>query len=397
MAITATIPGGLVQLTGNPVIVECAGGSAPVGSSGYMILLKIINDAATLIGAPFTMAIAPDTAGEAIFDISGYVDQPVTAVFQWPLSSYGKNYASQAITISVQPGERYIDSNGDLVTTWGTESDDFQVLKGGLSPRQVAAMRDDSTDFYTEYILGGKWLTARPQDDMVHPTQPVKLWYIPSSDTTGTEFRVKYFFDDGTDATYTATLNLDSAKLYEFNCNPAHLGVNIQPTGKRVTNFTVVLYGESETRRFTYDWNYCERPAFMLFANTFGGVDDVFLSGYIQDKFSTEGDITSRPPQITDTVYTPTLLSLNKQGQNNWVINTGWKSITTIQFYRDLLISKQCWYLYTNISQTTTSIIPVIIGTGDRLLFDRQQDLYSLDIEFSEAHKSRHSFDNRIF
>jgi hypothetical protein len=297
----------------------------------------------------------------------------------------------------VQPGERYIDTNGALQTNWFTESDPFYLLKGGLSPRQVASLRDAGTDFYTKYILGGKFLTSRPQDELVHPTQPIKLWYIPAADNAAIEYRVKYFFDDGTNATYTATVNLDASKLYEFNCNPAHLGVNIQPTGKRVTNFTVALYTESETRRFTYDWNYCERPVFLMFANTFGGVDDVYLSGYIQDKFVTEGDNTSRPPQITDTVYTPTLLSLNKQGQNRWRINSGWKSIPTIQFLRDLLISKQAWYIYSNITQTTTSIIPIIIDTADNLLVDRQQDMYSIDIEFSEAHKSRHSFDNSIF
>lgn len=394
MALTITIPNGLVQLTGNPVYITVAGGSVPVGSTGYKLLLKVTSTDGKLKPVP-PDGIVP-VAGSATFDISGYVDQPVTAVFQWPLSGIKKEYATQAFNITVEAGEYYIDSDGEEVETWSAVTEDMQLLKGGLSPRQVAALRDAGSDFYTAYIIGGKWLTARPQSEKVHPTQPVKLWYLPATDNT-VNFRVKGFYDDGTDDTVDTEVILDPDKLYEFNCNPAQSGLELEPTGKRMLYFDVSLVGESETRRFVFDWTYCERPVFLMFANTFGGVDDVFFSGYLRDGFNTQGETSNRPPQITDTVFTPTLINVNRTGQNRWVVNTGWKSITELQFYRDLLISKQAWFLYRNITQTTTSIIPVIIDAGDFTLFDRKEDLYSLEIAFSEAHVSMHSFDNRIF
>lgn len=400
MSITATIPGGAVQLSGNPVLIETAGASIPSGATEYMTLLKIINDDAVLIGAPFTMAIAPDGDGEAVFDISGYVDQPVDALWQWPVSGVAVQYALRAFNITVQPGERYIDSNGALQTNWFAESSEFQILKGGLSPRQVAALRDGGSNFYTRYIQGGKFLTSRPSSEEVHPLQPVKLWLMIDYSLTP-YVKVSAHYDDGTDDEASTSVTITSDALVEINCNPATHGLALEPTGKRMVHYDVWIehYGNkiTEVRRFVIDWRYCERPVFMMFANTFGGVDDVYLSGYMRDSFATEGDIASRQPQITDTVFTPTLLSLNKQGQNHWAVNSGWKSLTTIQYYRDLFISKQAWLLYTNVSQTTTSVVPVIIDTADRLLFDRQTDMYSIDVEFSEAHKSRHSFDNRIF
>ena len=178
-------------------------------------------------------------------------------------------------------------------------------------------------------------------------------------------------------------------------------GFTLQPTGYRMEYFDVWIevanVAISESRRFQINWNPCERPVFLMFANTFGGVDDVYLSGYIQDKFSTNGAISYRPQQLSDTVYTPTLLQLDKTGRNRWSINSGWKSITHLQYLRDLLVAKQAWYLYTNISQTTTSIIPITEITAGDVLFDRKEDLYSIQIEFSEAHESKHSFDNRSF
>ena len=396
MALTITIPDGDVQLTGNAVRVEIAGGSAPGGSEEYKLLLKIISTDSKLFGGPFIDAITPDSTGKSVFDISGYVDQPVTAVFQWPLSGVVKDYATQAFNISLEAGERYIDSNDDLVETWSGVTDTMQLLKGGISPRQVAALRDAGSNFYEKYILGGKWLTARPWGDFVHPTQPVKMWFLPASEAT-TNFRVKGYYNDGSTDTADTEVTLDPDKLYEFNCNPAQNGLELEPTGKRMTHFDVSLVNESETRRFSFDWRYCERPVFLLFANTFGGVDDVFFSGTLKDGFVTQGEISERTPQQTDTVFTPTLLNLSRTGQNKWVVNTGFKDIPTLQFYRDLLVSKQAWYLYRNITQTSTNVIPVIIDPADITLFDRGNDLYEMEISFSEAHVSRHSFDNRIF
>ena len=75
MSITATISGGLVQLTGNPVRIQCTGGSAPADVSDYKIMLRIISEDGKLNGAPFIDAIAPNIGGEAWFDISGYVKE----------------------------------------------------------------------------------------------------------------------------------------------------------------------------------------------------------------------------------------------------------------------------------------------------------------------------------
>jgi hypothetical protein len=272
------------------------------------------------------------------------------------------------------------------------------MLKGGLSPRQVASLRASGGTFYSKYIQAGKFLTARPWGDYVHPNQPIKMWFMVIVNFTP-YFKIKAYYNDGSDQTAQSETSFDDDSLIELNCNPATHGLVLEPTGKRMEYFDVWLehYGSavSEVRRFQIDWNYCERPVFLMFANTFGGVDDVYLSGYIKDKFATKGNISYRPQQPTDTVYSPTLLQLDKTGQNKWTINSGWKSLTTLQYFRDLLVSKQAWYLYTSLSQSVTNIIPITDITADEILVDRKNDMYNIDLSFSEAHESKHSSDNR--
>lgn len=395
MAVAVEILGGPVQLTGNPVWIKCTGGSAPAGASNYEILLRVLSEDGKLYGAPFEMAEAPDGNGESLFDISGYVDQPVQAVFQWPVSGAVKSYPTQAFNVQVQVGESYLDSQFRLQESWGATSEVFQLLKGGLSPRQVSALNNSVKNFYTAYLAAGNFLTARPWGDAVHPDQPVKLWFMPVANASAT-LQITYYYNDGTNDVYSTSITLNTDNLYELNVNPKKLGINMQPSAtKRIEYYDVVIVGKSDSRRFQVDWRPCERPVFLLFANTFGGVDDVFFSGYLTEKFVTEGEISYRPQGKDDTVYIPTLLS-DKTGQNSWEANTGWKSISTMQYYRDLLISKQAWYLEYNNQLTVTRVIPVIIDTGDYELAYRKDRMFSMQIGFSEAHRSRHSFDNRI-
>lgn len=104
-----------------------------------------------------------------------------------------------------------------------------------------------------------------------------------------------------------------------------------------------------------------------------------------------------RPVQSTDTVYTPTILAPNKSGQNKWKINSGWKSISTILFFRDLILSKQAWFLYPSIGNTRYVVVPIIITNDDIQMINWMEDQWQIEIEFTEAHDSRFSYDNRLF
>lgn len=390
-----------MQLTGNPIWIECSGGSPPAGSSGYKILLKVISEDGNLVGAPFILPIAPDASGNADFDISGYVDQPVKAAFQYPLSGIVVARASQAFNVQLQAGERYWDSAGELQEVWGSvEASTIQMLKGGNHPRQISMMNALGDSFYADYVQGDQWLTQRPQGDQVHPTQSVKMCYMVPATKSGNLNIVVHYNDDTTNSA-SAAITLNKDYLYEFNLSPTQYGISLEPTGKKALYFTAQLdFGSGDTsqlRSFYFDWRYIERPIFLFFANSLGGIDDVYFSGNIKDLFQTSDDVAERPPLRDDTVYDGTLVPSVKTGQNRWSFNTGWKPITSMQYYRDLLLARQAWYLYSNVTVTTYSIIPVIIENAGKELLDRKNDLFSMEITVSEAHRSAFNFDNRRY
>jgi hypothetical protein len=400
MAITANVLGEAVQLTGNPVWVECSGGSKPAGSSNYNILLKVISEDGKLDGAPFTDAIAPDSWGKAMFNISGRVDQPVEADFEYPVASAIVSYPTQAFNVKVQPGESWMDEEGVTQESWGSESDVYQFLKGGANPRQVAMWEADGSSFYDTYIAVGRFLSARPQGDGVHPEQPVKLWFMPVSGASAT-LKVKGVYSDDSDDTYSEAFTLDTDNLYEFNCNPYHLGLAQQPTGKRMKFFDVWIESGgstiSDSRRFNYNWRPCERPFWLFFANSFGGVDDVFLAGKASEGITMGGNSAYQPRKRNDAVTERTIKPVGRKGQNTWSINTGIKSSTEMLFLRDLLVSEQVWLLYPNLSVTSYQVIPVNVTNSELTLVNRENDMYDMELELKEAHESRFTFDNRLY
>lgn len=400
MSITATIIGGPVQLTGNPVWIHCTGGASPADASEYKILMKVISLDGQLVGSPFIDAIAPDGSGEAWFNISGYVDQPVKARFQYPVTGAMVAYPTQAFNIQIVAGESFIDGNGDLQETWGEPSDEFQMLKGGVSQRQIAMWEAAGTNFYSVYLVGRKWLSYRPWGDYIHTKQPAKLWFMVVQNASAT-FTVKAYYDDGTMEAYSEPVSLSTDNLYEFNCNPFHLGIPLETAGKRLSHFDVSLESGgqpvSDVRRFHYDWRHCERPFWLLFANSIGGVDDVYLSGFAQENFKAEGSTVLKPAQRGDAVHDPTLVVPNRFGRNAFSINTGFKVSSQMRHLRDLLISRQVWLLFPNTALSAYLVIPVVIDNTEETIVDHSEDLYSLTIEMTEAHNNKFSFDNRLF
>jgi hypothetical protein len=406
MAITATIYGGAVQLTGNPIKVKVSGvGTLPAGAIDYKYLLKVISVDSDLVGAPFTDSIVPDASLEAMFDISGYVDQPVNYgsnfPFQFPSGSPVIEHTSQMVEIQVQPGERYIDSDGDLQENLFSVSASFFVLKGGLSQRQLNLWSGAGKTFYSEYLTAKHFLTQRPSGDVIHPTQPVRLWFAPIAGDS-VKLDITGYYDDDTTQNYQSSITLDISKLYELNCNPAHsAGMDLYDGVKRMLYFVVKLtksgatYGE--VRTFYIDWNYCERPFFIMFQNSLGGIDDVHMAGFAAENYNTEGTVISKPAGDYDTEYDPTLFTPNRKGQNVFRLNTGWKTQTQMRHIRDMLVSQRVWLLYPNLAVSSYTVIPVIVTNTGSELVDYQKDLLSLDIEIAEAHSDQYVFDNRLF
>lgn len=393
MALSLTVPSGTFHLSGNPLYVKITGASAPVGSSNYKVLCKVTSTDGELTGGPFIDAKAPDGSGEALFDVSGYVDQPLDKVFEFPLSGGLVPYNNQTLDMTFTPGEYYIDSDGDLVETWGTASTGNYVIKGGVGFRKQGEYNDASSSFYADYVTGAKFLTNMPSGQIVHPYQPTKLWFL--SGVSGSKnVKIKATYDDASYYELTSAHTLYENIMHEINCLPFHAdAVNMPPvkTGNiKMSYYEVWIDTITAKYVFTVDHNYHAQCNYLFAFNSLGGVDVVWLNGEVKKGFKTDTVQAIKPFAVDGSAKDRTLVIASRTGQRTWKINTGWKVKTEIESLKDLLISKQVWLLEDAPTYNSGTLHPVIIENASVDLYDSQTDLYSIDLEIAEAHNSQY-------
>jgi hypothetical protein len=390
-----------LALSGNPVWVTFFGDEPPAEVTGYKFMLKIESTNNMLPGAPFYEAVAPSSTYTARLNIQGYLEKAVKYEFSYPVNAACLQYDYQTHKVVITAGISYIDSSGALQETWNETSAELTLIKGGVSQRQVAQWRATNQSFNSVYVAAGRFLTQRPQDDICHPYQPVKLWSYGDASRPASILRLVCYYSDNTTTTTNIEITHSPDYLHELNVNPYHNGISlVKENGAKLQTWSAALYNTntitSEIRRFAYDLRYCERPFWLMFANSLGGIDDVYLSGYAVENFDVQGEEDYKPVQYDDDVYDRTLVVPNKQARNTWKINTGPKSATQMFHLRDLLCSREVWLIYPSNFVSSYHIIPVNITNNQVEIVDRKQDLYAMDIELAEAHKSQFNFDNSL-
>jgi hypothetical protein len=384
MALTLTIPGGSVQLSGNRVQAEVE--TDTITGALYKLLLKT-----TSLDASFPEgidAIEPDDNDKAVFDIRNRVTLPLVYSFTWPLT--GAVYVAQsqmAKKVALDIGERFTQvvsyENVDTVN-WAelAANNEVLILKGGISKHLQAKYNEQSTTFYQEWIAAGKFLTMLPDNMRVLPGQPVKLWYItPEVSIQTLALNVIYTNIDGTPGATAKQVIANPDTITELNVDPATLGLN----AAEVASYELALQYEGNTiteiRTFQIDQNYYENKTFLLYANQVGGIDSVWLSGRIKKMFPTESERSQRDARITDTQQRPTREVDYKNGRRKWTINSGFKYDYEIEALTGLFESRNVWLLDGN------DIIPVMVDDGDNEYFDTMNNnMNSIDINITEAH-----------
>src|SRR5664279_6347248 len=126
MLVTHEITGGLVHLSGNPIqITVTASGVKP----NHKLAVKVTCDA--LMGSPFVEEIAPKNL-ISVFDISGFIDQPVTYDFDFPAVGVVSAHPKLAFSVTLAIGEVWTDTAGNRQVSWNNLStnNSLTVIKG---------------------------------------------------------------------------------------------------------------------------------------------------------------------------------------------------------------------------------------------------------------------------
>lgn len=378
------------HLSGNRIWVKATSSGAPAGSTNYKILLKIVSADNVLFGGPFVDAIAPDASGVAWFDISGYVNQPISISFNWPQDGRFKAYPDMTYDIWLYPGESYIDSNGDLQESFGSVVEPFFIIPGKLGEEEIAAYNDASTNWFDAWCGVGKFLTRQPDTMVVHPKQPVKLWLKWPSGTGATlTLTTIGYYDDGTSETITQEPAVSRASIYEMNLQPELMGFALEKIdGSRLMYYTHQWTGgglTSPLKRFDLDWSYNEFCSFLFFLNPIGGIDCIWLSGGEQPGHTTTA-VSSKMSQAKGASVKQHTVFVHKSTQPTWKINTGYKSREEITALIDLFKSEYVWLLHNAHNPSTAKLYPVIIQNSENILAEWDSDVHNLELDIIMAH-----------
>jgi len=388
MALTLTIAGGTFHLSANPIRCTVTGASVPSGATDYKVLLKITSVDGLLIGGPFIDAIAP-VSGTAVFDASGWVDQAVDKVFEFPLAGliYPREY--QTLDVKFTPGQRYIDSDGELQESWEADSETHYIVKGGVSFRELGRYYDESSSFFAEYV-GKKFITRMPSTQVVHPFQPVKLWFLSDADKAAT-FKIKAYWDDDSYYEKSWSFDLYVYIIHEFNVLPyLHDSVEFAPVkaGAKMLYYEAWINGITAKHTFIVDHTYHENCNYLFFANSQGGVDVFWLAGHVKKDFASEKVEAVRPWPAAGTKRDRTVIVSSRVGRNAWKINTGWKSRDEMNALSDMLCSRQAWLLEDAATYNTGNLYPVTVTNSNSTLFDSKSDAQSLELDLVEGHNN---------
>lgn len=382
------------HLSGNPIKVKATTSGIPVGATDYMILLKIVSVDDVLFGGPFVAAIAPDADLVSDFEISGWVNQEIEKDLTWPVPDQyqGRTHGHENLAYDVQlvPGERYINSSGNLVenyqTTWGT----LFIVSGELNEYMIAQLNSAAHTWYSYYCTGGRWLTVMPENQKTAPYQPVKLWWKAPGDIT-VALKAKAYYTDGTTAEFAVNYDLYRGVLNEFDVRAADFGFTITDATKKLWYYEVWLDGDPAVAKQTYtiDHRYVEENWYLFADNKIGGIECIWLGGRVKYAPAGSRSFSKRPQRSGEGIKQRTRYTQAKS-LRRWTINTGYKSRGEMEALLVLLNTEYAWLAIPPAGGsndiTQYQLTPVIVVNSDLPLLDNSADVLDFDIELEEAY-----------
>lgn len=387
--VTMQIPGGEVFLSGNPIRVILTAG---VLLTHHKLCLKI--RCSSIMGLEAVEKIAPGINRQAVFDISGLLDQPVNYSFDYPATASYKSWENYLFDVTLDIGEEYVDVKGNRVVRWMnlTTGNTLRVSKGKLEAYDLALLNDSSESFYSHFVQGGRFLTNLSDNQLVWAYQEFKLWFISPFTTSQSVFMyMQVYHTYGPAIILNIPITMPGSALMEFTVNPYFMGYipNMQSIG--MNSFTFTLRNSSgvdisEKRTFKLDNRYFEKHFILYYTNPLSGVDCIRLTGAYRQSLTTEMDNTYRPMPQGAGSRTASLTSVFNRRQRSWEINTGIKTPEEMVTIKDLLNARECWLVDPDRVWPDRKLIPVYLEAGDYTLYDSLEYVQHLDLKIFEAH-----------
>lgn len=393
---TMTIPGGTVQLSGNPVWVQAA--TTRTNVTEQYLLLKLVCTTGQIDTEPRILRIRGTAAN---FNAQSIVDIPITPEFSWRETVLGEVHgrASNLAEFVLTVGESYVYENV-YTEEWTAETQTIKILKGQLDDYEFARLAADTETFFSWYIQDGRYLSKMagtayaPKTIIVNNiTDPVKMWFsffgiveLPN------HCRISMSYSDGTGKEVFIPINqLSQFGLIEINCH--QMAINKGNQAKTIVDYTVTMHNFGIESKIAVQVlnKYTENHCVLYAQNRFGVVEAINLYGEMEETGAIEQETYTLQKSLTPSLTQGTIEAEMKGTQNGFKLNTGYKTLDERRWIKDLLLSpyRRFWLRSTHlpeIGELGYGFVPVIVTSNTYLINTTSEDILDINIEVQIAH-----------
>ncbi|WP_138993969.1 DUF5977 domain-containing protein [Larkinella sp. C7] len=244
--------------------------------------------------------------------------------------------------------EAWIEDNGESIYMKTLPVD--HVIKAGIDEINFAEYKDH---FFTKFVGEGKrFLTWASNDKRVHVDQPEFLYWLTNGSPIPTQLnlRCRVEFADQTNELFTAAKLDTVSAMTVYSLAVGYKALGLEEKENQVIGWRVWLEDQAgtrltEIRSYWLDQDYRRQVRFILFANSLGGFDTLYLTGRGEESVKVVRSISDRYPDYSYLPsYAETVINATT-GERQLTVSTGWLTKESREYLQELLLSKEVYYV----------------------------------------------------
>lgn len=339
---------------------------------------------------------------------TAYLDELLRSLLGFYLPTWGQSGFFVPDGSVIRWYIRYYEEYGDPVEAKALElgnspelssTDPVYAYNGGFETKQWAK---DKSAWLATYITGGErlYLTQQPSGKHIHPEQHDWLAFYTHATTTDIFLKVDITYADGTTHSVAQEERLDpsdpdidpiSQLTVCVGTGISQLNLNAHNPSKTIAEYTLTVTNDtpaaiSTAFKYVVDNRHHEAADYLLFQNTFGFPETVWLQGYTGRRWEAQ----QREFAIRQTAdmepSSPQRSQHDTQARRKLVVSTGYHSKGYIKYLEEALMTADYIYIADSSLQYYVRVLRRSKATPER----REQDnLWSLALELEETFTNR--------
>lgn len=386
---TMTIPGGNVQLSGNPVWIETS--TTRTGVSEQYMLIKVVALNGIIDSEPRIQLIKGTSAK---FNIQELVNLDINYLFDAEATGFTKIHSNLVAQFLIEVGEQYVDGNGELQVSYNESAFSLSVIKGRLSTLEWLMLKENDTSFFEEFIQGMRFLTNCYAYDSEYNAaeitiknveHEVKVWFYKLTTPIPDPILIIEYTDGSAPP---STIELEGQfdnVLYEVNLH--RIVALARNPAKTVQAYYLSTSGQ--TIKVNVENRYTENHEVLYVLNRYGAVEVLNCYGAIEEQRNIEKSEYTMPLKSTSTSLSHTIIQQSNQNKKSYKLNTGFKALHERRWIVDLLESEKAWFKSSRVPHLpgkNYGIVPVNIQPGSFPVGNSETDIDSITFEVTVAH-----------